>query len=81
MEGGGVGGIGCGGRGMGWEVGADGEREASLSIHWNREAAIVCSLKYRKGHNVLVRLRKALAAVLVCPSGTVHLIVNCYEFT
>jgi len=37
-----------------------GELKAGYTIHWNRKAAIVSSLKYRKGLSVLVSLRQSL---------------------
>ena len=69
-------------------MGAGEELKAGSSIPWNRKAAIVCSLMYIKGHNVLVRLRRSLEGVLNqvialsgCPSGTVHPTVDRRGFT
>ena len=42
---------------------ADGEQKVFSSINWNRKTTIVCSWKYRKGHDVLVWPRRLLEAV------------------
>ena len=48
----------------GWEVAAGGKLMADYTlIHVNRKAAIVCSLKYRKGHDVPLRPRWSFTAV------------------
>ena len=48
---------------MGLKVGAGGEPNAGSTIHWSKKAAIVCSLKNRKGSSVLVRSRQLSTAV------------------
>ena len=70
---------------MGLKVGAGGEPNAGSTIHWSKKAAIVCSLKNRKGSSVLVRSRvidsslTPSIALCVHPSGTIHPIEN-YQY-
>ena len=73
------------GWGMGWVVGAAGEPKAGSFIHLNRKAAIVCSLKSInstcQADTVTDSSLTPSVALLVHPSGTVHSIVGCHEFT
>ena len=65
--------------------GAGEELKAGSSIHLNRKAAIVCSLKCTNIHSSLVRQIWSLAAdrsLISVPSGTALSIVDrCHEFT
>ena len=69
--------------------GGSGEPNAGSSIHLNRKAAIVCSLKCtcrqpqficQAGMVADISLKPSVA-LLVCPRGTTHSIVDCHEFT
>ena len=59
------------------------------SIHLNKKAAIVCSLKCTDIHSSPARPVATVAdgslipsvALLVHPRGTTHSIVDCHEFT
>ena len=65
-------------------MGTGGELKAGYTMHWNGKAAIVCSLKYiQKRTQCTYQVKMVVGnsvtphvALLLCPSGTVHPIVN-----
>ena len=63
----------------GWAVGAGGEPKTGSSIHLNRKAAIVCSLKCTDSHAQFTCQADMYGQTpsLVHPSDTKHLIVDC----
>ena len=67
---------------------ADGELKVGYTIHWNKSSNCVL-VEVQKGRQCTRQtetvtgsnLAPSIALLLVCPSGTVHPIVQYYEFT
>ena len=57
-------GVGWGG-GIELEVRAGGELKISFTIHWNRKTAIMHSMNNTNSHNLHVRLRQSLTALVL----------------
>ena len=69
--------------------GGSGSSQSGSPIYLNRKGTIVCSLKCTSNHmqctcqagTVTDSSLTPSVALFVCPSGTVHSIVDCHEFT
>ena len=73
--------------GVKWAVRVSEEPKAGSSMHLNRKAAIVCSLKCRQPQftcqagTIADSSLTPSVALLVHPRGTTHYIMDCHEFT
>ena len=75
-------------KGVGWVLEVGGKPKAGYTIHWNREGAIMHSVKHRNSHSVatcqVAIVGSSLTphvALLVCPNSTRYPTVDCHEFT